>query len=260
MEKEAKRIETMLREGKLSQKQADDLLNAMLKSKNSNPWKIRHLLLREWPTFGMVLLALLFLCFTLYDNTTPDTLLVPVAHTPTEGEMVYWESGKKLLLPLLQTTVYAKLGDSVIEVNVTQSFANPKRIAKSGAYTFPLPRKSVIDSLNIRLGSREFPAIINDPYPIQASDTIIVSLRYLQFVRDDSSQHCFSFPLTSSFEGDCRDGKNIALSFAVGNKSTLTSFNSRYHGVRLNTGPLEITVSLIQAAKLLNKDFFFEFQ
>src|SRR5437867_958765 len=56
--------------------------------------------------------------------------------------------------PLKHTEVYAEISGNVAQVRVTQVFQNPYDRAIEAVYVFPLPDKSAVDDMVIRVGDR----------------------------------------------------------------------------------------------------------
>ncbi len=64
------------------------------------------------------------------------------------------EAGAKAEAPLLSTDVHMDVSGMVARVQVVQRFANPTAQWREGVYVFPLPDKSAVDHLTMRVGDR----------------------------------------------------------------------------------------------------------
>jgi len=72
------------------------------------------------------------------------------------------EPGKFLPAPLLATEVKIDVTGPIARTNVRQYFINPTENWLEGIYIFPLPDKSAVDSLKMRIGERIIEGVIKE--------------------------------------------------------------------------------------------------
>ncbi|HMC81787.1 MAG TPA: marine proteobacterial sortase target protein, partial [Candidatus Polarisedimenticolia bacterium] len=129
--------------------------------------------------------------------------------------------------PLKHTEVYAEISGNVAQVRVTQVFQNPYDRAIEAVYVFPLPDKSAVDDMVIRVGDRTIrgdikkreeareiydqarrtgrtAALLDQERPniftqsvanILPGEEVIVSIRYFDLLPYDSGFYEFTFPM-----------------------------------------------------------------
>jgi Ca-activated chloride channel homolog len=80
---------------------------------------------------------------------------VPVNLARLAGSLaVKFPNGERLMFPLRQTEVRAKIAGNLSRVEIIQSFENPFTQALEAIYTFPLPDEAAVDDMEIKIGDR----------------------------------------------------------------------------------------------------------
>lgn len=88
--------------------------------------------------------------------TQTAALPTPVELPPTAG--LFFKSDKSEALfaaATLASDVTIQIAGEVARVNVVQHFRNPSKVWLEGVYIFPLPERSAVDRLTMRIGERE---------------------------------------------------------------------------------------------------------
>lgn len=98
-------------------------------------------------TFPVATLALLLAPLAAFSQSNPDAI--------TEGALrTVSPDGQVVALPLKHTAVTAEISGFVSRVKVVQTFQNPFEERIEAVYVFPLPDKSGVDGMTIRIGER----------------------------------------------------------------------------------------------------------
>jgi Ca-activated chloride channel homolog len=85
------------------------------------------------------------------------------ADDPGQGTLLLREAaGGRMAAPLLATDVHMDVSGMVARVQVRQRFANPTAEWREGVYVFPLPDRSAVDHLTMRIGEREIEGQIRE--------------------------------------------------------------------------------------------------
>ncbi|MBI2566273.1 MAG: marine proteobacterial sortase target protein [Candidatus Schekmanbacteria bacterium] len=95
----------------------------------------------------------------------------PVASTDEVGSgELLWQSPDGLIpLPILDMSVDIRVAGLVAQGTVTQIFANPTDHVIDAIYVLPLPERSAVDGLELRIGSRQIAGKIMERQQAQAT-------------------------------------------------------------------------------------------
>jgi len=129
--------------------------------------------------------------------------------------------------PLLDTDVRAEVSGPVARVTVTQHYENPFETPIEAVYTFPLPERSAVDSMTMRIGDRTIvgeihrreeaekiyqearnagkrASLLNQERPniftqavanIMPGDAIEITISYVEYLKYEEGEYTFSFPM-----------------------------------------------------------------
>jgi Ca-activated chloride channel family protein len=105
-----------------------------------------------------VLAALVLTARPVHAQTVTQTaaLPAPAEQPPVAG--LFFKSDKTDILfaaATLASDVIIQVTGEVVRVNVVQHFRNPSKVWLEGIYVFPLPERSAVDRLTLRIGERE---------------------------------------------------------------------------------------------------------
>jgi Ca-activated chloride channel family protein len=84
--------------------------------------------------------------------------------TPGQGTLMFKREANEapVAAPLLFTDVKIAVSGMTARTTVTQRFANPTADWQEGVYVFPLPEKSAVDHLDLRIGERRVEGLIRE--------------------------------------------------------------------------------------------------
>lgn len=173
MELETRRIERMLKEGKITKEEANKLLKALPHPEKKNQKRNRRALLSALTTFVIILTAALGLFFSRRQAASSDRqkintagvlqmMEMPMDYVSSQGEMLLVLGGKKLALPLTRTSVTGTVDGFLARITVAQTFVNPMDTTLEAVYTFPLPENSAVDSMVMTIGKKRIKGVIKE--------------------------------------------------------------------------------------------------
>jgi Ca-activated chloride channel family protein len=146
-----------------------------------------------------------------------------------QGELIFQnESGEAFWAPLLDTEVDIDVSGLTASVVVKQSFSNPSQTWMEGRYQFPLPERSAVHRMIMRIGEREIvgeikekqeakkrylaakqagkrASLVSQQRPnmftntvanIGPGETITVEIHYIETVNYDRGEFSLRFPTT----------------------------------------------------------------
>lgn len=122
--------------------------------------------------------ATLGLLTTGHAQTKDDAPRTPVQlHETTVNDveqgslLLHADGGRRLLAPLVDTDVKMQVNGLIARVTVRQSFSNPGEDWVNGTYVFPLPERSAVDRLRMRVGERVIEGRISERGKARATFT-----------------------------------------------------------------------------------------
>ncbi|MBF0430332.1 MAG: VWA domain-containing protein [Fibrobacteria bacterium] len=175
MDPELKRIERLLKTGKITPAQAERLRSAVPAGKHDynthNKIRTRLFLL----LFSVVIVLMSTVLIYQDDDVCSDwfpkwwgdteinaTEMVAPNEYSKQGRLLFQKDKVKYALPLVETKVNGTVYETVARVYVTQLFVNPTDSILEALYVFPLPGECVVDYVYLEIGDKRIRAVVKE--------------------------------------------------------------------------------------------------
>ncbi|CAM2067983.1 VWA domain-containing protein [Sulfidibacter corallicola] len=116
-----------------------------------------------WVSCFRVLVLLPFVCFILSSGAALATGATGYDDTGSAGVLNGVDSnGRRLVLPLKETSVHLEITGDVVQARVTQTFYNDTDVFLEAVYAFPLPAKATVTNMQLRLDDRIVRSVVRE--------------------------------------------------------------------------------------------------